>query len=221
MAKAFGLILAALFPALRWHRIGVIAAAFLSLIQLTSPSYGQQNEAKIWLPVRHSESLKNDLDAIIAHAATRDACKTILEAKLSDSSRLANAKFIITCDSENYGTQNLVYWREDVRNNFVHVAYISKEAALKQAAVNDNGLPSLSESDKTMLVDHCKTALRETLNGVLPALPEAGISFRQRADDYFVIFMDYASTSNILKLNYTATCLTDRTANIRLSVFPH
>jgi hypothetical protein len=203
------------------HWFLLAALASVPLFLASNLSHGQQLEPKIWLPVRHSESLKNDLDAIIAHATTRDACKTILEAKLNDSSKLTNAKFIITCDSDDYGTQNLVYWREDVRSDFAHVAYISKEEARNQATVSENGLPILSESDKTMLVDHCKTALRETLNGILPDLPEAGISFRQRGDDYFAIFMDYASASNILKLNYTATCLTDRAANIKISVFPH
>ncbi|NKB31505.1 MAG: hypothetical protein GKR91_00185 [Pseudomonadales bacterium] len=196
--------------------------ALLALVLgVTSNTFAQDSSPKIWLPVRHSESLKNDLDTVIVHAASRAACITIIEAKLSDSSAIDNAKFIITCESDTYGTQNLVYWRRDVRENFVNVAYLSKEEALARQAQNEDGTPLMPESDKIMLIDHCKTALRETLDGNLPPMSEGDVHFRQRGENRFVIFMDYSNDSAILELNYTATCITDREANISLNVFPH
>lgn len=179
----------------------------------------QEFAPNIWLPVRHSESLKTDLDAVIAHAITRAACKTVLEAKLSDSSDIANAKFIITCDSENYGTQNLVYWRDDVRNNFVNVAYLSIEEAEIQQFNNENTMTAISDNEKRLLVDHCKTALRESLAGKLPIIEDADIHFRQRGENRFAIFIDYETSSAVLKLTNTATCLANRSATLSMNVF--
>lgn len=197
------------------------SVAFAFCIACSNLGTAQESAPRIWLPVSHSESLRNDLDAVIAHANTRDACKTVLEAKLNDSSEIANAKFIITCESENYGTQNLVYWRNDVRNEFADVAYLSVEEAEHQRLNSQNTLPALTEHEKRMLVDHCKTALRESLEGQLPLIADSDIHFRQRGEDRFAIFLDYKTDSAVLRIANTATCLTDRSANIRLSVFRH
>jgi len=109
----------------------ILAGLVLTGLVVSSIAQGQNRQfddpgvqqPKIWLPRKYSDSLSSDLDSIIAHAATRKACMTVLEAKYSDSSAQDNPKFIITCASEQYGTQNLVYWQSDVREDFAGVSY--------------------------------------------------------------------------------------------------
>ena len=52
-------------------------------------------------------------------------------------------------------------------------------------------------------------------------MTEGDVHFRQRGEDRFAIFMDYVNDSAVLQIKYTATCITDRAANLSLNIFPH
>jgi hypothetical protein len=172
------------------------------------------------LPQKHAEEFSSVLDAIIEHALTRQACKTVMAAKLNDNYNLANPKFIVSCDSERGGTQNLVYWQSDVTNDFTDVLY---EVALPEQSNGGAGQENsgLSKEQQLAVTSDCKLALRGYLKHELPRIESHQVTIRQANPEQIFAFIDYQEENASFATNYTATCLITAGNEVRLTVFAH
>lgn len=136
---------------------------------------GEESEPERWLPARLEESLAIHLEAIIEHASTRRACNTILEAKYSDGSSELNPKFIVTCESEEYGSTNLVYWQTDVEQNFANVLYEAKDDPhADEQQINEIDLPSPNPSSRTCCLPANKPS-PTTIETIFPVSARPGL----------------------------------------------
>lgn len=180
---------------------------------------GEPNGPERWLPARLEESLAIHLEAIIEHASTRRACNTILEAKYSDSSSEQNPKFIVTCDSEEYGSTNLVYWQTDVEQNFANVRYEAKNDPLADAErINEIDL-AFSKSEQQDMLLACQQAFSDNYRDHLPGLGEALVEMKLRANNTLAIYLDYPAGGATTSSAFTATCLITPGKKPRLDVF--
>ena len=206
------------------HNKNLLRSVFALSVSCTAISYGaaQSRPVESWLPRWHADELRADLDAIIEHAASREACKRVLEAKLNDSNTSDNLKFIITCESARYGTENLVYWQSDVRNNFEDVAYESKMTVPIAGLTEDvNDITDLTAEQRLTMIELCKTSLVGYLKEYLPEPGSERIQLKQRHANQYAIFIDYQLGAGNYAISYTATCLTNKNYEMKLSVFPH
>lgn len=179
------------------------------------------NEPELWLPMRLEESLSIHLEAIIEHAGTRRACATILEAKVSDSSSELNPKFIVTCESEEYGSTNLVYWKSDVDQGFANVRYEAKDDPIADAEKIDEVDLAFTESEQLAMLDSCQQSFSDSYRENLSSLGEAVIKMKLRANNVLAIFMDYPISTSAAGSTLTATCLVSPGTPARLNVFSH
>ena len=181
-----------------------------------APVRAQEAEPKIWLPLRHADALNEEMAAIIDHAATRAGCEAVLEARVQDNSPSDNPKFIITCRSGESETLNLVYWLSDVANDFADVAY--PEA--RQLAAEAAAAAMFDAELRLALVDACKSALRSSMNGELPAIDGDKIQFRERSSSVIAIYMEFRRNLGAGTTPYLATCLGSPDLSVRLAVNP-
>lgn len=200
----------------------ITLALWIALCVFATPGQGaegEESEPERWLPARLQESLAIHLEAIIEHASTRRACNTILEAKYSDSSSELNPKFIVTCESDEYGSTNLVYWQSDVEQNFANVLYEAKDDPLaEERRVNEVDL-AFSESEQQAMQLACQQAFTDNYRDSLPGLGEARIELKLRANNILAIYMDYPAGRTATASAFTATCLITPGTKPRLDVF--
>ncbi len=188
----------------------------LTCLSLAATPVSTQEPTKIWLPIRHAEELRDELEAIIEHATTRDVCTRVIEARLHDASNEDDPKFIITCRSADYGTQNLVYWQHDVEDGFADVAY----AEILPSQVEEETVYLFTEEEKSMLLDRCKTALSDSLEGQHQAIPAEAIRIQERHADQLAIFIEFHRSDIDTATPYLATCLSRADRSVRLAIFP-
>ncbi len=172
-----------------------------------------------WLPARMEDSLRPYLDAIIRHADTRLPCSTILEAKYSDGSSESNPKFIVTCESDEYGSTNLVYWKRDVEERFANVAYEAKPSVTASELNLDEVDLAYNPSEQQSMIDSCKEAFTLLFADKLPRLGEPKIQKRLRANTLLAIYLDYPRFTAPDSKAYTATCLIKPDQAPKLDVF--
>jgi len=203
------------------HKV-ITLALWIALCVFATPGQGaegEESEPERWLPARLEESLAIHLEAIIEHASTRRACNTILEAKYSDGSSELNPKFIVTCESEEYGSTNLVYWQTDVEQNFANVLYEAKDDLhADEQQINEIDL-AFSESEQQDMLLACQQAFTDNYRDNLPGLGQARIEMKLRANNTLVIYMDYPAGKTITASAFTATCLITPGTQPRLDVF--
>lgn len=179
----------------------------------------ENQEPMRWLPARLQDSLQPYLDAIIRHADTRLPCTTILEAKYSDGSGETNPKFIVTCESDEYGSTNLVYWKRDVDELFANVAYEAKPSVTASELNLDEVDLTYSASEQLAMVDSCKEAFNTEFADKLPRLGEPRVQKRLRANTLLAIYLDYPRIAAPESQAYTAACLIKPNQPPKLDVF--
>ena len=180
-----------------------------------------ESEPELWLPARLEDALTIHLEAIIEHASTRRACNTILEAKYSDSSSETNPKFIVTCESREYGSTNLVYWQTDVEQNFANVLYEAKAELQSEAPKKSAVDLAFTESEQHAMLQACQQSFTDNYRDNLPGLGEARVDMKLRANNTLAIFMDYPAGHSATESAFTATCLISPGREPRLDVFSH
>lgn len=208
-------------PERRWQVYGLLVLTTLLLPHSTETLAAEdmEQEPVRWLPARLQDSLQPYLNAIIRHADTRLPCTTILEAKYSDGSSESNPKFIVTCESDEFGSTNLVYWKRDVEERFANVAYEAKPSVTASELNLDEVDLAYNATEQQTMIESCKETFALQFADKLPRLGEPKIQRRLRANTLLAIYLNYPRYTAPDSRAYTATCLIKPDQAPKLDVF--